>query len=83
VFQRGVTSEAGLDVYVCDQQVLPAESCLAVRAKVEPLSLVQAVKGAVLRVATEQSVFDICQMEDRVLATIWQRRMSGVVTYSI
>jgi hypothetical protein len=79
VRQRGVTSEAGLDSYVCDQQVLSAESYLAVRAKVEPLSLVQAVKGAVLRVAPEKSVFDICPMEDQVLATIWQQRMSGVV----
>jgi hypothetical protein len=79
VRQRGVTSEAGLDVYVCDQQVLSPESYLAVRAKVEPLALVRDVKEAVLRVDPEQSVFDIRTMEERALATIWQQRMSGVV----
>jgi putative ABC transport system permease protein len=79
VRQRGMTSEAGLDVYVCDQQVLSPESYLAVRAKVEPLALVQAVKQAILRVDPEQSVFDIRTMEERVVATIWQQRLTGVV----
>lgn len=79
VRQRGVASEAGLDVYICDQQTLSPESYLAVRVADDPLSFVQKVKEAVWRADPEQSVFDIRTMEERVAATIWQQRLSGVV----
>jgi putative ABC transport system permease protein len=79
VRQRGVLGEAGLDVYLCDQQEFSPESYLAVRAKVEPLILAEAVKQAVWKVDPEQSVFDIQTMEQRVLNTIWQQRLAGVV----
>lgn len=79
VRQRGVASEGGLDVYVCDQQTLSPESYLAVRAKVDPLTLLQAVKQCIWRVDPEQSVFDVSTMEQRVLATIWQQRLAGAV----
>ncbi len=79
VRQRGVLGETGLDVYLCDQQEFSPESYLAVRAKVEPLTLTEAVKRAVWKVDPEQSVFDIQTMEQRVLNTIWQQRLAGVV----
>jgi putative ABC transport system permease protein len=79
VRQRGVLSEAGMDVYLCDQQEFSPESYLAVRAKVNPLILAEAVKRAVWKVDPEQSVFDIQTMEQRVLNTIWQQRLAGVV----
>jgi putative ABC transport system permease protein len=79
VRQRGVLGEAGLDVYPCDQQEFAPESYLPVRAKVEPLTLAEAVKRAVWKVDPEQSVFDIQTMEQRVLNTIWQQRLAGVV----
>jgi putative ABC transport system permease protein len=79
VRQRGMLSEAGLDVYLCDQQEFSPESYLAVRATVEPLMLAEAVKRAVWKVDPEQSVFDIQTMEQRVLNTIWQQRLAGVV----
>ncbi|MDX2033771.1 MAG: ABC transporter permease [Blastocatellia bacterium] len=79
VRQRSVTSEPGLDVYLCDQQEFSPESYLAIRATVAPLTLTEAVKQAVWRVDPEQSVFDIRTMDDRVLATIWQQRLTGVV----
>lgn len=79
VRQRGVMSEPGTDVYVCDQQVLSPESYIAVRTKVDPLTLAESVKRAVQRVDPEQSVFDIQTMRQRVLNTIWQQRLSGVV----
>jgi putative ABC transport system permease protein len=79
VRQRGILSEAGLDVYLCDQQEFSPESYLAVRATVEPLMLAEAVKRAVWKVDPEQSVFDIQTMEQRVLNTIWQQRLAGVV----
>jgi putative ABC transport system permease protein len=79
VRQRGVRSDAGLDVYLCDQQEFSPESYLAVRAKVEPLALAEAVKRAVWKIDPEQSVFDIQTMEQRVLNTIWQQRLAGVV----
>jgi putative ABC transport system permease protein len=79
VRQRGALGEAGLDVYLCDQQEFAPESYLAVRAKVDPLTLAEAVKRAVWKVDPEQSVFDIHTMEQRVLNTIWQQRLAGVV----
>lgn len=79
VRQRGVASEPGLDVYICDQQVFSPESYIAVRTKVDPMTLVEAVKQAVLKADPEQSVFDIQTMEGRVQSTIWQQRLSGTV----
>jgi putative ABC transport system permease protein len=79
VRQRGVLGDAGLDVYLCDQQEFSPESYLAVRARVEPLALAEAIKRSVWKVDPEQSVFDIQTMEQRVLNTIWQQRLAGVV----
>jgi putative ABC transport system permease protein len=79
VRQRGILGEAGLDVYLCDQHEFSPESYLAVRATVEPLMLAEAVKRAVWKVDPEQSVFDIQTMEQRVLNTIWQQRLAGVI----
>jgi putative ABC transport system permease protein len=79
VRQRGVMSEPGMDVYVCDQQVLSPESYLAVRTNIDPLTLAESVKQAVQRADPEQSVFDIQTMRQRVLNTVWQQRLSGVV----
>jgi predicted permease len=79
VRQRGVMSEPGMDVYVCDQQLLSPESYIAVRATVDPLSLAEAVKQAVQKVDPEQSVFDIQTMRQRVLNTIWQQRLTSIV----
>jgi len=79
VRQRGVMSEPGLDVYVCDQQIFAPESYLAVRAKVDPLTLTQQVKEAVWRADPKQSVFDIQPLEQRVEKTIWQQRLAGLV----
>jgi putative ABC transport system permease protein len=79
VRQRGVTGEPGLDVYLCDQQTFSPESYLAVRTKVDPLTLAEQVKQAVWKADPEQSVFDIQTMEQRVEKTIWQQRLSGLV----
>jgi putative ABC transport system permease protein len=79
VRQRGVLGDAGLDVYLCDQQEFSPETYLAVRAKVEPLALAEAVKQAVWKADPEQSVFDVQTMEQRVLNTIWQQRLAGMV----
>ena len=79
VRQRSLTADAGLDVYLCDQQEFSPESYLAIRANRAPLALVDAVRQAVWRVDPEQSVFDIRTMEARVLDTIWQQRLTGVV----
>lgn len=79
VRQRSLTAEAGLDVYLCDQQEFSPESYVAIRTNQSPLTLVEAVKQAVWRVDPEQSVFDIRTMDDRVLNAIWQQRLTGVV----
>lgn len=79
VRQRDLTAEVGLDVYLCDQQEFSPESYLAIRTTSAPLTLAEAVKQAVWRVDPEQSVFDIRTMDERVLHTIWQQRLTGVV----
>ncbi len=79
VRQRGVASEAGLDVYVCDQQTYAPESYLAVRAAVDPLTLTQQVKQAIWRADPEQSAFDVQTMEQRILQAIWQQRLTGFI----
>lgn len=79
VRQRGVLSEAGLDVYLCDQQLFAPESYLVVRTAGNPMTFVQAVKQAVWKIDPEQSVFDIQAMEQRVMATIWHQRLAGLV----
>ena len=79
VRQRGVMGEPGLDVYLCDQQIFSPESYLAVRTKVDPLTLTQQVKEAVWRADPEQSVFDVQTLEQRVEKTIWQQRLAGLV----
>jgi putative ABC transport system permease protein len=79
VRQRGVLGEPGLDVYFSDQQHFSPESYLAVRAKVDPLTLTQQIKQAIWKADPEQSVFDIQTMEQRVENTIWQQRLSGLV----
>ena len=68
--QRGVAKGAGQNIYIRDWQVLSPESDLAVRARLEPLTIVQAVKNAVMRDDAEKSVFDIKPMARRVLTTI-------------
>lgn len=79
VRQRGMMSSPGLDVYVSDQQILSPESYLVVRSSVAPLTLVENVKKAIWRVDPEQSVFDIQTMHQRILNTVWQHRLSGIV----
>jgi putative ABC transport system permease protein len=79
VRQRGVMGEPGLDVYLCDQQLFSPESYLAIRTKVDPLTLTEQVKRAVWKADPEQSVFDVQTMEQRVEKTIWQQRLSGLV----
>src|SRR4030095_10483728 len=79
VRQRGVASEAGVDVYVCDQQDYAPESYLAVRTAVDPLTLVQQVKQAIWRADPEQSAFDVWTMEQRILQAIWQQRLTGFI----
>jgi putative ABC transport system permease protein len=82
VRQRGMTSAPGLDVYVSDQQILSPESYIAVRSKIDPMSLHEPVKRALWQVDPEQSVFDVQTMQQRVLNTVWQQRLSGIVLMS-
>jgi putative ABC transport system permease protein len=74
-----MTNAPGLDVYVSDQQILSPESYIAVRSRVEPMSLFEPVKRALWQVDPEQSVFDVHTMQQRVLNTVWQQRLSGIV----
>jgi len=65
-----VAKGAGLNIYIRDWQVLSPERDLAVRARLERLTIVQAVKYAVLRDDAEKSFFDRKPMARRVRTTI-------------
>lgn len=82
VRQRGVMSEPGLDVYLCDQQLFSPESYLAIRTTLPPASLIPQVKRAVWNVDPEQSTFDVQTMSERVRKTTWQQELAGI-TFAI
>lgn len=79
VKQHALDGEAGIAVYVSDQQLFAPETYLIVRAESNPERLLDEVKAALWRVDPEQSVFDVQTMEQRVANRIWQQRLAGSV----
>jgi putative ABC transport system permease protein len=75
----GLSSEAGLDVYLSDQQTFVPETYLAFRTAQDPETLLEPVRRAVRSVDPDQPVFDVRTMERRVEATVWQQRLTAVV----
>jgi putative ABC transport system permease protein len=75
----GLASEAGLDVYLSDQQTFVPETYLVFRTAADPEALIEPIRRAVRRVDPDQPVFDVRTMERRVEATVWQQRLTALV----
>jgi putative ABC transport system permease protein len=79
VRSAGLASEAGLDVYLSDQQTFVPETYLVFRTAGDPAAAVESIRSAVRRVDPDQPVFDVKTMERRVEGTFWQQRLTAVV----
>src|SRR5919197_5552556 len=81
----GVRSEQllggpGLDLYFSNRQQYSGDSYFVLRTAVCPESLGPQVARAVQRVDPEQSISGIRTMDDRIAATVWQRRMAAYLS---
>jgi putative ABC transport system permease protein len=76
VKRRSIQEMAGLDIYVSDQQFFVGDSFLIVRLNSNQANLVQDVTEAVWRVDPRLAVFDVAPMQERVLNTVWQQRLT-------
>jgi putative ABC transport system permease protein len=74
-----IAGEGGLDLYVSYRQVGDSNMYLLLRTKVAPMALAEAATRAVWEGDPEQSTFNIVTMDERIVDTVWQRRLSGAL----
>jgi putative ABC transport system permease protein len=79
VRETSANSAASLDVYLSDRQASDSTTAYLLRVSGDPASVAQLVGPAIRKIDPEQSVFDAMPMEQRILNTVWQRRLSGVI----
>jgi len=70
----------GMDLYLSNQQQFAGDTYFVLRTHVEPASLAASIPRAIQEVDPDQSVFDIRPMADRVVDTVWQRRLAGILS---
>jgi putative ABC transport system permease protein len=74
-----LTGEAGYDLYVPYTQVASSNLYLLLRASVAPETLSAAATQSIHDADPQQSTFDFATMSVRIAATVWQRRVTGVL----
>jgi putative ABC transport system permease protein len=82
VRHQDLLSEPGYDVYLSARQIPDGWFHVALRLGSEggaPEGLIEPVRRAVAEVDPEQPVYDFLTMRQRVLDTVWQQRLSGVL----
>jgi predicted permease len=79
VKHESLVGDKAFDLYTNYLQTPYANAYFLVRTRVDPLSLVEPARQAVLAVDPDQSIYDILTMEGRLLASVWQRRLASVV----
>ena len=79
VKSQSLTVEPGPDIYVSSLQVIDGWMYFLLRTEVDPESLVDDVRGAVAAVDPNQPVHDVLPMRERLLETVWQQRVSGLL----
>jgi predicted permease len=79
VKHESLVGDKAFDLYTNYLQTPYANAYFLVRTRVDPLSLVEPARQAVLAVDADQSIYDILTMEGRLLASVWQRRLASVV----
>lgn len=73
---RALDAPPAFDLYVSSEQVFSGDTFFVVRTAGPPEALAPLVADAVRRVDTNQSLFDIRPMTDRLVAASWQARVS-------
>ncbi len=74
-----VESETNLDVYAPHMQLFAGDSYFVVRTRMDPNGVRAQVRGALDRVDSDQSFFDVETMGDRLKGSIWQHRVASSV----
>jgi predicted permease len=75
----GLATEPGLDLYTSHFQTFAGDTFLVVTTHGDPGALAGSVARAIRDVDSEQSIFDIRVMSDRMEATVWQQRTTAAV----
>jgi putative ABC transport system permease protein len=73
-------SGPGMDLYFSNQQQYSGDSYFVLRTRIRPESLAPLVARAVQRVDPEQSISSIRTMDDRIVQTVWQRRLAAYLS---
>jgi putative ABC transport system permease protein len=68
-----------MDLYGSNLQFFAGDTYLVVRTRTDPRKAISAVTAAIWRVDPEQAVFDVLPMNERVLNTVWQQRLSSTL----
>jgi predicted permease len=74
-----LAGDRALDFYTSYLQTPYQNAHFLLRTRVDPRSFVEPSRRAVLRVDPDQSIYDVYTMEERLLASVWQRRLASVV----
>jgi predicted permease len=74
-----LAGDRALDLYTSYLQTPYPNAHFLLRTRVDPLSLVGPARHAVLQVDPDQSIYDVFTMEERLLASVWQRRLASSV----
>jgi predicted permease len=79
VKHESLVGDKAFDLYTNYLQTPYANAYFLLRTRVDPLSLAEPARRAVLAVDPDQSIYDIMTMEERLFASVWQRRLASVV----
>ena len=79
VKHESLVGDKAFDLYTSYLQTPYQNVYFLLRTGVDPLSLVEPARHAVLQVDPDQSIYDISTMEERLLASVWQRRLASSV----
>jgi putative ABC transport system permease protein len=78
VKHESLAGSRALDFYTSYLQTPYANAYFLLRTGVDPLSLVEPARRVVLSVDPDQSIYDVFTMEERLLSSVWQRRLASV-----
>jgi predicted permease len=74
-----LAGDRALDFYTSYLQTPYQNAHFLLRTRADPLSLVEPARRVVLEVDADQSIYDVLTMEERLLASVWQRRLASTV----
>lgn len=72
-------AEAGPDAYISSLQAVDGWMHFLLRTQGDPMALANDVRRAAAAVDPDQPAYDVLPMRERVMDTVWQLRLSGVL----